>query len=267
HGGVEQEHVGGSAREHREKAVAVGGLAHYLHVRLCRHDLPQTRLHDGVVVRDDDADHAAEPGPPWPGGMHTVTEVPPWGAARTPTSPPHGRTRSRMPRRPNARGSSMARSLMPRPLSCTSSTSSSGVARRWTWTRGARAWRTTLVRASWRMRNTSVERSESIRSGCGGRSSVHSMPVRCANCRAAQSIAAESPRLSSTAGRSSVASVRTLSTIWSISPAIWSVLRRRGWRSGSGTLCLREHKAILSAVQAWASAAWFLRSVWVGSEL
>ena len=40
HGEVEQQHVSGRARQHRQHSVAVGGLARDLHVGLPGHDLP-----------------------------------------------------------------------------------------------------------------------------------------------------------------------------------------------------------------------------------
>ena len=87
------------------------------------------------------------------------------------------------------------------------------------------------------------------------------MPVRRANCCTAHSTAGASPRLSSTADRSSVASLRTLSIMESISTAISWVL---GWsrsRCQVGTQSLSENRSILSAVSACPSSSWISRAM------
>ena len=74
-----------------EGAHAVGGLGHHLHVGLAVDQHAQAGADDAVVVGDQDADHR----------ILSVTEVPPFGAERTSSSPPTSRARSAMPRRPS----------------------------------------------------------------------------------------------------------------------------------------------------------------------
>src|SRR5207302_11049538 len=161
HREIQEDYVDRCARERSPEPRTVCGFADHLHVRLHRDDLAQARPHHRMIVRDDDPDHATAPGLPWPKGMHAVTDVPPCGAAHTPTSPPQESARSRMPSNPKEWASTLSLSVIPRPLPCTSRTTSHGVSRRRMSTWVAPAWRARLVRASWRMRTRSVERSSS----------------------------------------------------------------------------------------------------------
>src|SRR5437879_5655279 len=130
HREVQQDYVDRCARERSPELRTVSRFADHLHVRLHRDDLAQARPHHRMIVGDDDPDHATAPGLPRPKGMHAVTEVPPCGAARTWTSPPQESARSRMPSNPKAWASTLSLSVIPRPLSCTSSTTWHGVSRR-----------------------------------------------------------------------------------------------------------------------------------------
>ena len=73
HVDVEQQHHIGAARQHVAQFAVVGGLRHDFDVSRFREDLVQAAAHDGVVVAQDDADHAW---PPRDTGSDSMTVVP-----------------------------------------------------------------------------------------------------------------------------------------------------------------------------------------------
>ena len=107
HHEVEQDHVGVGARGGVDRGLAVAGLGDDLDVVLEVEERAQALAHDGVVVGEQDADHAGTssrtvvPAP----SVESTVSVPPSSVARSSidvspsrwprTSAPAGRSRSR----------------------------------------------------------------------------------------------------------------------------------------------------------------------------
>src|SRR6266540_91420 len=96
-----------------------------------------------------------------PDGTVNVTLVPLPGAPVMTSLPPRRRALSRMARSPRDFGSAISRSVIPRPSSSTVRRRPSASFSRPTVTWEAPAWRATLPRVSWKMRNIIVRRSRS----------------------------------------------------------------------------------------------------------
>src|SRR5690606_30389838 len=99
-----------------------GGLPDHLEVVRGGERGGDAVAHDGVVVDDDDPDHAAVLSS---AGSRTDTAVPPPGSVSIASSPASRSARCRIPRSPNEVAGRGAASSKPRPSSRTSSTTSS----------------------------------------------------------------------------------------------------------------------------------------------
>src|SRR5207244_10809010 len=97
HSDVHEHNVGMELPGAPYRLLAVGGLAHHVEVRFAVEDEVEAGADEGLVVDDQDADHAGTV----MRGMRACTRQPGPGA-RGPvwTNPPTAPTRSRMPSRP-----------------------------------------------------------------------------------------------------------------------------------------------------------------------
>src|SRR5438132_3987109 len=257
HGAV-QDHAGGARPlEPAQQLATLGCLAHDLDHMILGGELAKAGPDQLVVIRDEDPDHSRL-------GRLSVSVVPRPGAPVMVTVPPKLVARSRMPRSPSERESARASSLMPRPLSCTLSSSACVEMVNRTRTRVALACRATLVSASWKIRKAAVARLAST-AGCSAATSTgQAMPVRISNSRACHWMAALRPSSSRTPGRSSVA-IRWIapavpSRIASM-PSTLPASSGAGW----GSRRLSHVRSILRAVSACPSSSWISRAMRVRS--
>src|SRR5690606_7501198 len=92
---VEHQHVDlEPALDGGEDLAPVGGLAHHLHVVALVEELAQAAADDGVVVGDEDPDHAASSWFAGESGMVTCTSVPPCAGRPKTSRPPTESARS-----------------------------------------------------------------------------------------------------------------------------------------------------------------------------
>src|SRR5207302_4840407 len=195
-----------------ERFFGAGDLSDRNRGSLLFQDIPQPLPHNRVIVTNEDSHRPVSRH--WRRGILTLTRVPSPGALWIATSPPKARARSRIPRSPSDLTLVRAACGMPAPSSRTSSTTLSRVLARTMRAAVARAWRATLVKASWQVRNSAIRRSGPTSNGWRGALSVPAIPVRFSTSSACHSRAATRPRSSRIAGRSSLDMRRTS---WSVS--------------------------------------------------
>src|SRR5258708_18463451 len=201
HPDIEQDDVGFVVRQHGEELDGVARFGDDAQLRIFRHELPEARAHDRVIVGDDDANHADACG----SGTWRRTVVPPPSRGAIVNWPPQRMARSRMPSSPSAWGSSRRAGSIPTPSSCTSSARPRASSCSVTVTAVARAWRAMLVSDSWSTRNAAVAMRSSNGTGSPPMCTVAGPPARRPDPSPRHWVAGTSPRSSRMPGRSSVA--------------------------------------------------------------
>src|SRR5882724_3403471 len=111
HADIEQHDVGFVGGQHGQQFGGVARFGDHAQLRVLRHELPEARAHDRVIVGDDDANHTGA----GVSGKRRRTVVPPPSRGSIVNWPPHRMARSRMPSRPSAWGSSRRAGAMPTP--------------------------------------------------------------------------------------------------------------------------------------------------------
>jgi hypothetical protein len=95
HADVHEHDVGSMALGPVDRLVAVVGLADHLEVVLGVDECPEAGAHEGLIVREQDADHARSPS-----GSRARTRKPPSSRGPASSHPPVAVARSRIPVRP-----------------------------------------------------------------------------------------------------------------------------------------------------------------------